>query len=109
MSMAITEYNSPEDVQMVLSLMKNPRYNIPEHLRNKIIDGASILLKDSDSKVFFDAAKIILEMDKRNIDYLKLIIPKQVKHTHVREKSTEELYAIVDEVKQLPQIPEHLL
>lgn len=109
MNMDITEYNQPEDTQMILSLMKKPRYNIPEHLRSKILKGVEDILDDNpDPKVFCDAAKVVLEMEKRNVDYLKLIMPKKIEHIHVTQKSTKELMAIVDEVKQMPQIPEHL-
>lgn len=108
MNMDITEYNTNDDVKLVSKLMKNPLYKIPQHLRDKIIAGASVALSNTENfKEFIDASKLVLEMDKRSLDFMKLFIPKTVRHEHIGGKTTQELQRIVDS-HQPHAIPEIL-
>jgi hypothetical protein len=112
MTTDITTYNTPDDVNMVQQLMKNPRYDIPVHLRNKIIEGAGEILSEEGTTVKekIDAAKLVLECDKRNVDFLKIMVPKTIKHEHIGQKSTEELRKIVANYQdgKIDLIPENL-
>lgn len=95
--MDITQYNTNDDVNLISKLMKNPMYRIPQHLRDKIIAGAEEALTTPENfKEFTDAAKLVLEMDKRSLDFMKLFIPKTIRHEHVGNKTTKELQQIVD-------------
>jgi len=87
------------DFQLVNNLLKNPRYEIPEHLRKKVIASAEGALDNHDASdaTKLAASRVILEADKRNLDVIKLIVPKQHVHREVKDLPTEELEAVVIE------------
>lgn len=87
-----SEYSTLSDISMIHQLLlKNPRYNIPEYLRNKIIATMADRLDDDDGKLQIMAAKVLLEADKRNIDLVKLAIPQKKEIKNVTTATTEEL------------------
>jgi len=99
-----SDYHSVNDMTMVHGLMKNPRYNIPDNLRDKIIKTAGQLL-DSDiedpvkkASTQLAAAKVLLEADKRNIDIVRLSMPQKHMHINVQQASTEQLQAQLKEL-----------
>lgn len=108
------DFRSQGDFDMVTTLLKNPRYKVPERLRQKIMDHAEGVIDNiNDSATLSEqnaACKMILEADKRNIDIVKMCIPKQHVHTHVSELSDreleEELQRIIDERGLVPSLCE---
>lgn len=93
----LNEYETQGDFSLINTLMKNPRYDIPEHLRKKVIQSAENSLDslEASDATKLAAARLILEADKRNIEIMKLIIPQQHVHKNVKELPTEELEAII--------------
>lgn len=93
------EFKEQGDFQLVNKLLQNPRYDIPEHLRKKVIGSAEHSLDSPESSVAckLAAARLILEADKRNLELIKLVIPKVIIHKEIKDHTTEELEAIVVE------------
>lgn len=101
-------FETEGDLQMVHTLLKNPRYKIPERLRDKIMKAAEDTIDNSNATTaeINTACKLILEADKRNIDLVKLAMPKQVIHRHVSQYSDEELRdALQDIINEKGLVP----
>lgn len=100
------EFNSVADMGMVRRLLKDPLYNVPERLRDKILSGAEKLMDSftegkTTEAAFIAAARLVLEADKRNLDLIKMVIPKKVEHREVKDFTTVELEVIVKEAQKL--------
>lgn len=93
-------------IAIVEQLLHKPRYNIPEHLRQKVLDEAEAILTDGqDSSLKIKAMRVILEADKRNLDIARMLIPQMHIQTNVKNITTEELLRIAkDNLKLLPVI-----
>ena len=98
------------DLELLHTLLKhNSLYDIPDHARESIINDCTAVLKDTQATVAtrIAASKVLLECDKRNIDMLKMVVPKQVIHRTVTEMTTEELEEALDEYNRIRQkVPE---
>jgi len=86
------------DYNIITKLLRSdPLYNIPSHLRDKIINHCQNTLDaDADSATVSEktaASKVVLECDKRNIDIVKMAMPKHVVHHNVEDYSDDELKA----------------
>lgn len=102
------EFDSIADMGMVRKLLRDPLYDIPERLRDKVLKGAETLVDrftngDETAAAFIAASRLVLEADKRNLDLIKMVIPKRVEHKEVIQFTTQELEQIVREAhKRLP-------
>ena len=98
-----SELRSLGDYQLVKSLLNNPRYNIPERLRKKAITCIEDALDNvqSDDKLKLTAVKVLSELDKRNIELVKMSMPKRVEHFDPRKANDEELLKLVKNVVKL--------
>lgn len=98
-------FNTSADLDIVHQLLKKPRYNIPEELRERIITKSGEILESKDPKEAIMAAKIVLEADKRNMELLKMVVPKKTEIRDCRKMSDEELLEEYHRVtKLLPTI-----
>ena len=82
------------DFALIHSLLKNSAlYQIPDDLRPDIVDSIKDVFNDPDSTLAqkLAATKVVLEMDKRNLDVVKIAMPQRVEHTQVKDLSDEEL------------------
>ena len=98
-----TEYQGKADFNVVKRLMEDPRYEIPRHLRNKVLQQAEDCM-DSEKTSFGDrlaAGRLVLECDKRNIELVKLAMPKVVIHKDAKDYTDEELEALVKDTLAL--------
>lgn len=91
------QFSTQADFSMINTLLANPRYNIPERLRNKVIQSADNVISSEEST---DAAKLaasrlVLEADKRNLELIRLVMPKHHVHHNVKDMSTEELVEVI--------------
>lgn len=89
---------------MLNQLLKNPRYDIPERLRKKVITSIERVIDnvESDSNTTLNAIKTLALLDKHNIELAKIVMPKKVDHS-VKGLSDEQLIeAIRKTVKLLP-------
>lgn len=103
------DYSTRQDFSLVEKLLRNPRYKIPEHLRDKIINSAENILDSGEStpQTKLQAAKMLLEADKTNLRLIELIVPKQIEHFNVKNRTDEELLEAIKETrKYLPSISE---
>lgn len=95
-----SEFRTVGDFALVHQLLKkHSLYNIPQQLRQSIVDQAANTLDDleaTDSEKMA-AAKLLLEMDKRNIDLIKIAMPQKHEHMQVRDASDEELKTMIIE------------
>ena len=88
-----SEINTLADFRLVNFLLSKPRYNIPEHLRDKAIKAVEKLLdrefvKDS-TRV--QAIRTLALMDKINVEIVKLSMPKKIEKTDPKKLTDEEL------------------
>ena len=106
------EYNSVGDMNMVTTLLKNPRYVIPDHLRKRVIGTAESILSNVNATVAeaISAAKLVLEADKVNVALIKLQVPKQIEHFNARNATTEELVEVIKKAQALmPPLPSEII
>lgn len=97
------------DFEMIHTLLKKfSLYQIPDHLRQKVLNSAETAMDDEEatSACKIAASKIVLEADKRNIDLIKLAMPKHVVHHNVKEMTDDELMAAFKEITKDPKIRE---
>ena len=96
------------DFNMVNRLLRNPRYEIPERLRRKSIQCIEDALdQDNDIQIKLKAIQTMSQLDKHNIDIVKIAAPKRIKQIDPRKLNDEELLKMVREVvKKLPTIIE---
>jgi hypothetical protein len=102
-----SDFQTEGDFNLVHRLLRHPRYEIPERLRKKVIDCVeSVVDKETaDDDVKLRAIKVLSELDKHNIELVKIAMPKKVEHTDVSRLNDEELLARVqDIVKRLPPV-----
>lgn len=94
------DYRTSADFRMVNQLLKNPRYEIPERLRNKIIGSVETLIDSpqTEDRTKLDAIKTIIALDKINVDIVKAVLPKRMEQTPVRALSDE---ALLEEVEKI--------
>ncbi len=95
------------DFEIIHTLLKKfSLYKIPDYSRAQVIQSATDVLEDEEATPAcrMTAAKLLLEADKRNIDLIKLAMPKHVVHHNVKEMTDEELMAAFEDVRQDPKI-----
>lgn len=96
-----SEFRTVGDFALVHQLLKrHSLYNIPQHLRQSIVDQAAETLDPLNAATDSEkiaAAKLLLEMDKRNIDLIKIAMPQKHEHIQVKDASDEELEAMIIE------------
>ena len=109
------------EYQMICTLLeKNPRYEIPRHLREQVVGSCAKVLAypngNCDSKLDklkLIAGKLLLECDKRNLDIVKMSIPKHVVHHNVEEFTDEqlqsELQRLIDEKQLVPSMTQGVI
>lgn len=107
------EIQTVGDFHLINTLLeKNPRYNIPKHLREKVVRSCERILDYPNNagdakidKLQLLANKVLLECDKRNTDIVKMAIPKQVIHREAKDLTDEELTAeVIKLIKNNPEL-----
>lgn len=101
------DFHTEGDFNLVHRLLKHPRYEIPERLRSKVVKCIEDVVDEYgiDLDVKLRAIKVLSELDKHNIDLVKIAMPKKIEHTNASNLNDEELLAKVqDIVKRLPPI-----
>ncbi len=98
-----SDLRSLGDYHLVNRLLRDPRYNIPERLRKKAITAIETTLDDSqnDDKLKLTAVKVLSELDKRNLEIVKMSMPTRVEHFDPRKANDEELKKLVEQVLKL--------
>ena len=96
------------DFNMVNRLLRNPRYEIPERLRQKSVQCIEDALDaDHDITIKLKAIQVMSQLDKHNIDIVKIAAPKRIEQIDPRKLDDEELLKMVKQiVKKLPTIIE---
>ena len=97
-------FETQADFNMLNQLLKNPRYDIPERLRKKVITSIERVVDnvDSESNTILNAIKTLALLDKHNIELAKIVMPKRVDHS-ARGLTDEQLIeALKVTLKQLP-------
>jgi len=94
------------DFNLVNRLLRNPRYEIPERLRNKAINCIEDAIDaDHDVTIKLKAIQTMSALDKHNIDIVKIAAPKRIEQIDPRKLNDEELLKMVREVvKKLPPV-----
>lgn len=99
-------FRTAADFDLVNTLLKKySLYNVPSTLRDSIIEQATDTINDANSSTAAKAAaaKMVLEMDARNLAVVKIAMPTKVEHFNARNATDEELEALVVEAyKRLP-------
>lgn len=104
----VPEQETLRDFQLIKDLMRHGGYEIPEHLRHKIINKISQTLdQELKPEEFVSTVSLILRMDEHNLKMVSMAIPKKVMthntHTNARSLSDEALLEAIQEVvKKLP-------
>jgi len=96
-----TQFSTEADMQIVRTLLRDPLYKIPEHIRDTIVTESAKMLGGDSPKFKAIGARLLLEMDKRNLELLRLVVPRKVEHIDVKQKTTAELIEIVERAKAL--------
>ena len=93
-------FRTAADFDLVNMLLKKySLYNVPPDLRNSIVEQANDTIKDANASIANKnaAMKMVLEMDKRNLDVVKIAMPQRHEHFNAREATDEELEALLIE------------
>lgn len=103
------DYSTEADFNMIIHLLKNPRYNIPAQLRDKVINCINnIVTCIDDPKTQLAAVNTLVALDRCNIELIKIAMPKKVEHKQINKLSDEELLDALKEVqKKLPEVISH--
>lgn len=76
-------FRTQAEFSMVRKLLTTPRYEIPEHLRKQLVEDAADVSKNcEDPKTRIAAMRVLAELDKINVEIVKISMPKRVEHTH---------------------------
>lgn len=105
-----SDLRTADDFTLINQLLKNPRYVIPERLRNKAISCIEGALDDdgNDIALKLKAIQTMSQLDKHNIDLVKIAAPKRIEQIDPRKCNDEELLKLVKEVvKKLPREINH--
>ncbi len=93
-------FETEADFNLIHQLLKNPRYVIPERLREKAIrciesciDGEEVA-----DQTKLAAIRTALDMDKINLEMIKIAMPKKVETRDITKATDEELTDLVREV-----------
>ena len=91
------QFGTLADMRLINDLMKNSRYEIPEHLRHQVISSAGKIIENPESRnaEVLAASKVILEADKRNMEMVKMCMPKVNVNFNPKQATTEELETVV--------------
>ena len=108
-----SDYNTTGDFQLINKLLQNPRYEIPERLRQKVIGCIDkVISDDADSKgvsiqTQLQAIRVLAQLDKHNLDVIKLAMPHKVETTNITKLDDSDLQNLVVEIiNQIkPQCP----
>ena len=98
-----SELRTMGDFALVNRLLANPRYKIPEHLRDKVVNQIENVLDDPESKnvLKLRAIDTLTKLDKQNLELIKLSMPKKVEHFDPKKMNDEKLLETVQEVLKL--------
>lgn len=72
-------------------------YQIPDMLRLSVVESIAHALQSDKPGVRLAASRLLLEMDRRNIEMLRIVKPQEHIHVNVKEKTTEELKNLVND------------
>lgn len=100
------DYQTSADFKLINQLLKNPRYDIPEHLRHKVISSIDGIISNPDNnpKLQLDAIKTLAALDKINTDIVRAVMPKRTEVMPVRAMSEDKLLEEVQRIiRSLPQ------
>jgi len=101
-----SDLRTEDDFALVNRLLRSPRYKIPEYLRDKVIHCITDIVdkKDSEDALKLKAIQVMSQLDKHNIDIIKLTMPKKIEAVKPQDMNDEELLVLVKEViKKLPE------
>lgn len=103
-----TIFETQEDFDMVHRLLRNSLYKIPEAYRTAVLNSAARVLNDENAPAIIQlaASRVILECDKRNLDMVKIAMPKKVISRSVTELTTDELQHMILEAAERIKLPE---
>ena len=92
-----TEFETQADFNLVHKLLKNSLYDIPSEYRTAVLQSAARVLTDSNIPAITQlaAGRVILECDKRNLELVKIAMPKKTISRNVGEMTSEELTRII--------------
>lgn len=94
------QFETVADFNLVNRLLQNPRYKIPEHLRDKVLNCCErVIDKASASNLEkLSACKTVLMADKHNLELVKMAMPKKIEHFDASKATDEELIDVLREV-----------
>lgn len=98
-------FETKADFNMLNQLLKNPRYDIPERLRKKVIVSIERVIDCAytDANTQLNAIRTLALLDKHNIDLAKIVMPKRVDHSPRGLSDEQLLEALNKTLKLLPQ------
>lgn len=96
-----TDFHTLGDFQTLLSLFNNGPYHVPQHLREKVMNGISQSLDDPDPRVFLTATKLLAEFEKINLQLAKTAMPARHEHINVKSFSDQELLEMIEKSKPM--------
>jgi len=104
-----SEFRTEGDYAIVRKLLQNPRYEIPERLRRKVVGEIERTVDDeeADPNLKMRAISVLAQLDKHNIELVKLSMPKRIERVDPKKMDDEKLLEAVQEVLKLaPRILE---
>lgn len=93
-SSELSTYRTVGDFELIHTLLReHSLYKIPQGLRASIVESINDVMEDPDSSLGqkLAASKLVLEMDKRNLDVIKIAMPQKHEHRQVTDLSDDEL------------------
>jgi len=97
-----SELSTIADYNILNGLLKNPLYKIPEELRVKAIGCLEATIDDASAKTTLKLKAIgaMINMDKHNLDLVKIAMPKKIEHINPRELNDEQLLEELNKIQE---------
>ncbi len=85
-----------DDFKLVHKLLGKPRYEIPNRLRDKVIRSIENTVDfNDDDRTKIAAIKVLADLDKINLELVKIAMPKKIEHFDPSKVNDDELLAAV--------------
>lgn len=97
-------FESSNDIKLLdKCLNHSPRYRIPDHLRQKMVDKLEKLTDSQFEKHQIKAIQTLIKLDEVNVEIYKALKPKRVEQTitNVTKLSDQELMEALKNVQKL--------
>lgn len=92
-----SDLRTEDDYALVNRLLRSPRYKIPEYLRDKVVNQIEQTLDNDENEdaLKLKAIQVLSQLDKHNLDIVKLTMPQKTEALKPSDCNDEELKELV--------------